>query len=85
MSGDSKVQTLENEQNRIFHNIDFKNPIIMKEELTQITLGVEMFMKHKKYEHQQEHRLLWFSEIQIDNGIVINCPEAIKYCDKIIF
>ena len=83
--GDSKVQTLENEKNKAFHNIDFKNPISIKEELSQITLGVEMFMKHKKYEHQQEHRLLWFSEVQIENGIVIHCPEAIKYCDKIIF
>ncbi len=83
--GDSKVQTLENEHNKVFQDIDFKNPVSIKEELSQITLGVEMFMKHKKYEHQQEHRLLWFSEVQIDNGIVIHCPEAIKYCDKIIF
>ena len=82
---DSKVQTLENEQNKVFQNIDFKDPISIKEELSEITLGVEMFMKHKKYDHQQEHRLLWFSEVQIENGIVIHCPEAIKYCDKIIF
>ena len=82
---DSKVQTLKDEQNKIFQNIDFKDPISIKEELYQITSGIEMFMKHKKYEHQQEHRLLWFSEVQIDNGIVIHCPEAIKYCDKIIF
>lgn len=83
--GDSKVLILENEQNDVFQNIDFKDPISIKNELTQITLGVEMFMKHTKYEHQQEHRLLWFSDVQIDNGIVIHCPEAIKYCDKIIF
>lgn len=82
---DSKVQTLENEKNKLFQNIDFGDPSAMKEVLSQITLGVEMFMKHKKYEHQQEHRLLWFSEVQINNGIVIHCPEAIKYCDKIIF
>jgi hypothetical protein len=83
--GDSKVQILENEKNIAFHNIDFKDPLSIKEELSQITSGVEMFMKHKKYEHQQEHRLLWFSEVQIENGIVIHCPEAIKYCDKIVF
>lgn len=83
--GDSKVQILENEKNKAFHNIDFKNPISIKEELSQITLGVEMFMKHNKYRHQQEHRLLWFSDAQIQNGIVVHCPEAIQYCDKIIF
>ncbi|WP_371569761.1 hypothetical protein [Flavobacterium frigidarium] len=83
--GDSKVQTLENEQNKVFQDIDFKNPVLIKEELSQITLGVEMFMKHNKYKHQQEHRLLWLSEVQIDSGVVIHCPEAIKYCDKIIF
>lgn len=83
--GDSKVQILEQEKNKLFQNIDFNNPITMREEISHITSGVEMFMKHKKYEHQQEHRLLWFSEVQIANGIVIHCPEVIKYCDKIVF
>jgi hypothetical protein len=83
--GDSKAQILENEQNKVFHNIDFKNPQNMKEEISQITLGVELFMKHKKYEHQNEHRLLWFSNIQIQNGIVVHCPEAIQYCEKMMF
>lgn len=82
---DSKVRTLENEQNKIFQKIDFKDSISMKEEISKITLGIELFLKHKKYEHQQEHRLLWFSEVQIDNGIFIHCPEAINYCEKIIF
>lgn len=83
--GDSKTQFLENEQNKIFQNINFQNPIMMREEISQITLGVEMFMKHNKYKHQKEHRLLWLSDVQISNGIVVHCPEAIKYCDKIIF
>lgn len=83
--GDSKIQTLEEEQNKIFQNIDFQNPTMIREEITQLTLGVEMFMKHKKYEHQDEHRLLWFSEVEIQNGILVHCPEATKYCDKIIF
>ncbi len=83
--GDSKAQILEKEQNKVFQNIDFKNPQNMKEEISQITLGVELFMKHKKYEHQNEHRLLWFSNIQIQNGIVVHCPEAIQYCEKVMF
>ncbi|MBG6062890.1 hypothetical protein IWX83_002693 [Flavobacterium sp. CG_9.1] len=83
--GDSKTQTLKEEQNKIFQNIDFQNPTMIREEITQLTLGVEMFMKHKKYEHQDEHRLLWFSEVEIQNGILVHCPEATKYCDKIIF
>lgn len=42
-------------------------------------------MKYKKYEHQQEHRFLWLTDENIEDGIVLNCPEAIKYCEEIIF
>lgn len=83
--GDSRTQILENEKNKTFQNMDFNNPLLMKEEISQITMGIELFMKFNKYKHQQEHRLLWFSARPIKNNIVVHCPEAIKHCEKIIF
>lgn len=52
-----------------------------------ITSGyrIKPITKYKKYEHQQEHRLVWFSERAVESGIVINCPEAVEHCEKILF
>lgn len=82
---DSKVQHLENEKNDFFQKTNFSDPSTIKDVVTALTNGVELFMKHRKYEHQQEHRLAWFSERDIKNGIVVNCPEATLFCEKIIF
>jgi hypothetical protein len=59
---------------------------MMREEITQIKLlGVEMFMKHKCLQHIKKNIGYCGSDVQISNGIVVHCPEAIKYLDKIIF
>lgn len=85
--GESKLQLLENEskENFLFQNTDFTDTPKIKDNIVLISRGLEMFMKYKKYEHQQEHRFLWLTEDDIEDGIILNCPEAIKYCDKIIF
>ncbi|AZA56287.1 hypothetical protein [Chryseobacterium shandongense] len=82
---DSKAHIFEEEKNKAFQTINFKNPVEIQQKILQLTTGIEVFTKYKKYEHQQEHRLLWFSERSIESGIVINCPEAIEYCEKILF
>lgn len=82
---DSKAHILKEEKNKIFQTINFKNPLEIQQKVSQITTGIEVFTKYKKYEHQQEHRLLWFSERPIESGIIVNCPEAIEYCEKIVF
>lgn len=82
---DSKVQHLADEQNELFQKINFSDPSMINQTITALTTGVELFMKYKKYEHQQEHRLAWFSEREIKNGIVVHCPEAIQYCERILF
>jgi hypothetical protein len=82
---DSKVQHLAGEQNELFQKINFADPRIINHNVAALSNGVELFMKYKKYEHQQEHRLAWFSEKKIKRGIVVNCPEAIEYCEKIVF
>lgn len=82
---DSKVQHLAGEQNELFQKINFADPRMIHQKVTALSSGVELFMKYKKYEHQQEHRLAWFSEKKIKRGIVVNCTEAIEHCEKIIF
>ncbi|AZA88347.1 hypothetical protein EG349_17000 [Chryseobacterium shandongense] len=82
---DSKAHILKEEKNKIFQNINFKNPAEIQHKILQITTGIEIFTKYKKYEHQQEHRLVWFSERAVESGIVINCPEAVEHCEKILF
>ncbi len=42
------------------------------------------FLKEMKYQHQSEYRILWQTDRLVNEGIIINCPEAIKYCEKII-
>lgn len=82
---DSKIQHLADEQNEFFQKINFTDPRMIEQSVTALSSGIELFMKYKKYEHQQEHRLAWFSERKINKGIVVHCPEAIQHCEKIIF
>lgn len=57
------------------------------EKLIQVSNYVQgmdaYFLKQKKYQHQSEYRILWQTDRDVKNGIVINCPEAIKYCEKV--
>lgn len=39
------------------------------------------FLKHIKYQEQCEYRLLWTVDNAFEEGIVLNCPEARKFCD----
>lgn len=82
---DSKVQHLAGEQNELFQKINFADPHMINQNVTALSSGIELFMKYRKYEHQQEHRLAWFSERKIKRGIVVSCPEAIEHCEKIVF
>lgn len=41
------------------------------------------FLKQKKYQHQSEYRILWQTDREVKESIIINCPEAIKYCEKV--
>jgi hypothetical protein len=53
--------------------------------LSELTMGMELFAKHKKYEHQKEYRFIWFSNGPVIETIKVKCPEVIEYCDKIVF
>ena len=41
------------------------------------------FLKKRKYPQQAEYRIIWQTDREVNGGIIINCPEAIKFCEKI--
>ncbi|MES2728331.1 MAG: hypothetical protein V4643_14580 [Bacteroidota bacterium] len=52
--------------------------------LTSLATGFDSyFLKEKKYQYQSEYRILWQTDRIVEEGIVINCPEARQYCEKI--
>ena len=80
----SRVEFLQGEEGKILNSLDFNvhsSHIIFEE----ITKGIELFLKLDKYEYQNEYRLVWFSNEEIKNSIIVRCPEAVKFCEKIIF
>ena len=80
----SRVEFLQGEEGKILNSLDFNvhsSHIIFEE----ITKGLELFLKLDKYEYQNEYRLVWFSNEEIKNSIIVRCPEAVKFCEKIIF
>ena len=84
---ESRVHFLDSEieNNRILHSLDFENDPNARALFQQITLGMELFLKHKKYKHQQEYRLIWFSKPTVKESIVVKCPEATEFCQKLYF
>lgn len=68
-----------------FNEMEFTNNPITHDTINQLMMGKELFLKLDKYEHQEEYRFIWLSSKKINDSIIIKCPEAIQYCDKIIF
>lgn len=52
--------------------------------LSELTMGMELFAKLKKYAHQKEYRFIWFSNRPVSDAIMVRCPEAIEYCEKVL-
>ena len=80
---DSRVKHLD-EKFPEFYSMEFSNNPRSHEILGQITMGMELFLKLEKYKHQQEYRFIWFANEQINDSVIIKCPEAINFCKKII-
>jgi hypothetical protein len=46
--------------------------------------GVEVFFsKRRQYEHQAEYRIIWNLSHEVDSSIIVECPDAIQYCEKV--
>jgi len=41
------------------------------------------FLKGIEYQQQTEYRIIFETDRPVNDGILINCPEAIKYCEKL--
>jgi hypothetical protein len=72
-------------ENKFFQNTDFQDVANLNEQLVELTKGNELFLKQNKYAHQNEYRLIWFSQQKITESIIINCPEAREFCEQINF
>lgn len=83
----SNIYGKEQIENDIFQSLDFqKKPYNYNQKvIEELTRGREIFLKEDKYQHQKEYRFAWFSDKEISKSIIVNCPEAIEYCDKIYF
>lgn len=68
-----------------FNEMEFSNNHNSHQIINELNMGMELFLKLDKYKHQQEYRFIWFSQETINNSIIIKCPEAIQYCEKIVF
>ena len=84
---DSRVYFLdsENENKQSFEKLDFENDINSIELFKEMTNGRELFFKDSKYIHQKEYRLIWFSIKDVTASAFIKCPEALAFCEPIIF
>jgi hypothetical protein len=60
---------------------------IMMEKMMHINQDVQKFdayfLKKRKYQEQSEYRIIWQTDREVNQGIIINCPEATKYCERI--
>jgi hypothetical protein len=46
--------------------------------------GVEVFFsKRRQYEHQAEYRIIWNLLHQVREPLVVECREAVRYCEKV--
>jgi len=83
---ESKVQLLGNasRENSILQAHLLKNDVESHTLLTQISEGDEVFDKNIRIKDENEYRLIWFSNERVAESVIISCPEAIQYCEKLV-
>ena len=43
----------------------------------------QYFLKLLEHQHQNEYRMIWLTDRAVDDKIIINCKEAVKYCERV--
>jgi hypothetical protein len=52
--------------------------------MTDLIQGIDgYFIKKREYQEQAEYRIIWKTDRNISDGLVINCPEAREYCEVV--
>jgi hypothetical protein len=71
------------EEYEFFKDKKFKNDHISREMFREETREYELFLKREQYKHQNEYRFIWITNKIVNDSFLINCPEAIAFCEKI--
>jgi hypothetical protein len=69
----------------ILSSDNYLNHPSLRNELMNAACERELFLKLKKYESQNEYRMFWIVDQPVDSNLVIKCPEAIRFCERIDF
>lgn len=69
----------------LWKGIKSVNDPLFNLELQRQTAENELFLKHARYEYQNEYRAFWFMEEKVSESTVITCPACVKYCERINF
>jgi len=81
----SKFKWIEenSEKHDTFKRIDFNSNNNSENEFHNLISNNVLFEKDLKYREENEYRLVWFSDLPVENSLMISCPEAIRYCTQI--
>lgn len=52
--------------------------------VSQVLFPDALFVKLKRYSHQQEFRLIWQVSHEVHEPLYVECPEAVQFCQRII-
>lgn len=55
---------------------------VLSSKLKNMVAKTKYFIKTKDYEHQKEYRFIWETDADLTKPLVIQCPEAVKYCRR---
>jgi len=61
-----------------------RHPALIQELITA-ACERELFLKLKKYENQNEFRMLWIVDQEVGANLIIKCPNALRFCERIDF
>jgi len=53
--------------------------------LNELCDNDELFIKEMDYREEDEYRLIWFTGSNVTDSLLVQCPEAIQYCERIDF
>jgi hypothetical protein len=84
---ESKIEWLDSmtREGKQYRAIDFENDPEAAAKFQAVTASKELFLKHTSFQHQREHRFLWFSNRPVTGYTTVRCPEAISVCERIDF
>ncbi len=60
-------------------NFDFN---VISSRLSELVNESKYFIKTEKYKHQNEFRFMWQIKSDVKEPLIIECPEALKFCKR---